>query len=207
MLPLGVLISGRGSNLMAVLDAIADGRLAARVSLVISNRPGAQGLARAAAAGVATEVIDHRAFSDRESFDAALVERLRAAGAQWVVLAGFMRIVTPLFLAAFENRVINIHPSLLPAFPGVDAQKQALEYGVRVSGCTVHLVDEGLDAGPILAQRAVEVLVEDTPEALAERILVQEHALLVSVLQAIAEGRLRLEAGPGDRARAWLAPA
>jgi phosphoribosylglycinamide formyltransferase 1 len=191
-LDLGVLISGRGSNLQAILDAIADGRLPARVRLVISNRADAAGLARAERAGVPTRVIPHGAFDGRASFDRALVEALREAGATWVVLAGFMRLLTPVFLDAFPHRVVNVHPSLLPAFPGVDAQAQALAYGVKVTGCTVHLVDAGTDTGPIIAQTAVPVLEGDTRDTLADRILAEEHATLVRVLGLIAEGRLEI---------------
>lgn len=187
MLQLGVLISGRGSNLQAILDAIEAGDLDARVRLVISNKKSAKGLERAAAAGVPTQVISHRGFDSRAAFDAALVEALRGAEVEWVVLAGFMRVLTPTFLDAFDNRVVNIHPSLLPAFPGMDAQQQAIDYGVRVSGCTVHLVNEGVDAGPILDQAAVRVLPEDDRDALAARILEQEHRLLPRVLQRLAE--------------------
>jgi phosphoribosylglycinamide formyltransferase-1 len=188
-LDLGVLISGRGSNLQAILDAIERGSLDARVRLVISNRPGAPGIERAERAGVPTRVIPHKDYPDRERFDAALAGALREAGAAWIVLAGFMRLLTPVFLDAFPGRVINIHPSLLPAFPGVDAQGQALAHGVRMTGCTVHLVDAGTDTGPILAQAAVPVLDGDDRDALAERILGFEHALLVEVLARIAEGR------------------
>jgi len=170
---------------------------------VLSNKSRAGGLEHAAAAGIDTRVVRHRDYADRESFDRAMVEALRDAGVEWVVLAGFMRIVTPLFLRAFENRVVNIHPSLLPAFPGVDAQGQALEYGVRVSGCTVHLVNEGVDAGPILAQAVVPVFAEDDRDALAARILEQEHPLLVQALQWIAEGRLLVD-GSGQRVTAQL---
>jgi len=191
---LGVLISGRGSNLQAILDAVAAGRIAARVRVVISNRPKALGLARARAAGVPTEVIRHRDYADRRAFDAALVEALRAARVQWVVLAGFMRVLTGVFLDAFPRRVVNIHPALLPSFPGVDAQAQAIDYGVRVSGCTVHLVTEGVDAGPILAQQAVPVLSSDTRDTLADRIIAHEHELLVDTLRRIAAGELRIEA-------------
>ncbi|WP_437278254.1 phosphoribosylglycinamide formyltransferase [Sorangium sp. So ce375] len=206
-LDLGVLVSGRGSNLQAILDAIAAGRLDARVRLVLSNLPGVEGLARAERAGVPTRVIPHRDFADRDSFDAAVVAALREAGATWVVLAGFMRLLTTTFLDAFPHRVVNIHPSLLPSFPGVDAQRQALEHGVRVTGCTVHLVDAGTDTGPILAQAAVPVLDGDDRDALAARILVQEHALLVRALSWIAEGRLQiaLPDAPGGRARATIA--
>jgi phosphoribosylglycinamide formyltransferase-1 len=202
-LSLGVLISGRGSNLGAILDAIDRGALDARVRLVLSNKASAGGLERAAEAGVPTAVIGHRDFTDREAFDAAMVDALRAHGVDWVVLAGFMRIVTPVLLDAFANRVVNIHPSLLPAFPGVDAQAQALDHGVRASGCTVHLVNAGVDAGPIIAQAVVPVLAADDRDALAARILEQEHALLVQVLQWIAEGRLSVE-GTADGARVQL---
>ena len=198
---LGVLISGRGSNLQAILDAIAAGALAARVRVVISNRPKAGGLERAAAAGVPTQVINHRQFPDRESFDAALVEALRAAEAQWVVLAGFMRILTPVFLDGFPNRVVNIHPALLPSFPGVDAQGQALAYGVRISGCTVHLVNEGVDTGPILAQVAVPVHEDDDHDGLAARILAEEHQLLVRTLQRIAVEGVAIEPPPEAEGR------
>ncbi|RLB59608.1 MAG: phosphoribosylglycinamide formyltransferase [Deltaproteobacteria bacterium] len=197
----GVLISGRGSNLQAILDAIAADELAARVRVVISNRPKAAGLERAAAAGVPTQFIGHRQFPDRESFDAALVEALRAAQVSWVVLAGFMRILTPVFLDAFPNRVVNIHPALLPAFPGVDAQTQALAYGVRVTGCTVHLVNEGVDTGPVLAQAAVPVLQDDDHDSLAARILEQEHRLLVETLQRIALAGLTVGQPPESGGR------
>ncbi len=203
MLQLGVLISGRGSNLQAVLDAIDAGRLDARVRLVISNKRQAGGLLRASQAGVATRVISHRDFPDRASFDEELVGALQEAGVEWVVLAGFMRILTPTFLRAFPNRVVNIHPSLLPAFVGIDAQQQALDSGVRVSGCTVHLVNEGVDAGPIVAQAVVPVLAGDDRDALASRILEQEHGLLARALQWIAEDRLRLTRH-GDATRVHL---
>jgi phosphoribosylglycinamide formyltransferase-1 len=192
-LDLGVLISGRGSNLQAILDAIATRTLDARVRLVISNRSGVQGLARAEAAGVPTCVVNHKDFSSRQAFDAAMVETLRSHGASWIVLAGFMRIVTPVLLDAFPRRVINIHPSLLPAFPGVNAQAAALAAGVRISGCTVHLVDAGMDTGPMLAQAAVPVIDGDTEESLSERILEREHQLLVHVLNAIAQDKLVVE--------------
>jgi phosphoribosylglycinamide formyltransferase 1 len=192
---LGVLISGRGSNLGAILDAIAAGALDARVRVVISNKASAGGLAIARAAGVPTVVIPHGAHPDRASFDAALVAALREAGASCVVLAGFMRLVTPVLLDAFPYRVVNIHPSLLPAFPGVDAQAQALSYGARITGCTVHLVDAGTDTGPILAQAAVPVLEGDDREALAARILAREHELLVLALGWLAQGLVEVEAG------------
>ncbi len=208
-LDLGVLISGRGSNLQAILDAIAKGELDARVRIVISNRAGAPGLARAEAAGVPTKVLSHKDHPDRASFDAALARELGQAGATWVVLAGFMRIVTDVLLDAFPGRVLNIHPSLLPAFPGVSAQAQALAHGVRITGCTVHLVDAGTDTGPILAQAAVPVQVGDTEESLSARILAREHELLVHVLAAIAAGNLTVlpAAAPSGRPRVELAGA
>jgi len=192
-LDLGVLISGRGSNLQAILDAVSSGKLDARVRLVISNRPGVQGLARAEAAGVPTCVVNHKDFGSRQDFDAAMVDALRQHGVSWVVLAGFMRIVTPVLLDAFPHRVVNIHPSLLPSFPGVNAQAAALAHGARITGCTVHLVDAGTDTGPILAQAAVPVLPDDTESSLSERILFREHELLVHVLSAIAQDKLVVE--------------
>ena len=193
-LELAVLVSGSGTNLQAILDAVAEQRLDARVKLVLSNKPGVKALDRARAAGVASRVLSHKDFPDRGTYDAALVDVVRAAFDDakrgWVVLAGFMRILTPTFLDAFHDRVINIHPSLLPSFPGVNAQLQAVAHGVRISGCTVHLVDAGTDTGKILAQAAVPVLATDDEHTLGARILEQEHQLLPGVLQAIAEGKL-----------------
>lgn len=198
-------MSGSGSNLGAILAAIASGELDAEVAVVISNNPGVRALERAAEAAVPTEVLSHRDHASREAYDRALVARLRAARVEWVVLAGFMRIVTSELLDAFPDRVLNIHPALLPAFPGVDAQAQALAYGVRVTGCTVHLVDAGVDTGPILAQAAVPVLPDDDRERLAARILVEEHRLYVEVLRQIAAGRVLVEqAAGGGRRRAWI---
>lgn len=196
---LGVLISGRGSNLEAILDAVAQGSLDARVRVVISNKAGAGGLEIARAAGVPTVVIPHGEHPDRASFDAAVVSALREAGVACVVLAGFMRIVTPVLLDAFPHRVVNIHPSLLPAFPGVDAQAQALAYGARITGCTVHLVDAGTDTGPVLAQAAVPVLDGDDRDTLAARILVREHELLVRALGWLAQGLVEIEPGAAGK--------
>jgi phosphoribosylglycinamide formyltransferase-1 len=194
-LSLGVLVSGAGTNLQAILDAIAGGTLDARVRLVISNRPDAGALERAKRARVPTRILRHQDFPSREDFDSAMVSELRGAGVDWVVLAGFMRLVTRVLLDAFPRRVVNVHPALLPAFPGVRAAEQALAHGVKVSGCTVHLVDEGTDTGPILAQRAVPVLDEDTPETLQARIHVEEHRCLVDTLRAIAEDRVSVVPG------------
>ncbi len=207
MITLGVLVSGTGTNLQAILDAIAGGKLQARVGVVVSNVAGAKALERAQAAGAKTLVVDHTKYADRRAFDAAVVEALRAHGVELVVFAGFMRLVSDVLLDAYPMRIVNVHPALLPAFPGVHAQKQAVDYGVRVSGCTVHLVDGGTDTGPIIAQTAVPVLEGDDEESLRTRILKEEHALLPRVLQWFAEGRVTVEpaAGPGKRARVRVA--
>lgn len=206
-LTLGVLVSGSGTNLQAILDAVDAGTLPARVAVVVSNVSGARALERAASRGVPTVVVDHRAFPDRGAFDRALVDVLRSHGVGCVVLAGFMRIVTRTLLDAFPDRVINVHPSLLPAFPGTNAQAQALSYGVRVSGCTVHLVDAGTDTGPILAQATVPVLEGDDVEALRARILEKEHELLPRVLGWIAASKVHvLPAADGGRPRVHVEP-
>jgi phosphoribosylglycinamide formyltransferase 1 len=206
-LQLGVLVSGSGTNLQAILDAVRDGALDAQICIVISNKPGVQALERARLAGVPTLVIPHRDYPSRDAFDQELIEQLQASGVRWVVLAGFMRVLTPRFLLAFERRVINIHPALLPSFPGVHAQKQALEYGVKIAGCTVHLVDGGVDTGPIIAQRAVPVLDDDDEQRLAGRILEQEHQVFVEVLRWISQDRLRIFTGPeGGRLRVIISP-
>jgi phosphoribosylglycinamide formyltransferase-1 len=190
---IGVLVSGSGTNLQALLDAEAAGALAGRVVVVISNKPAVGALDRAAKHNVPTVVISHRDHATREDFDGALVATLRAHAVELVVLAGFMRIVTPVFLDAFPQRVVNVHPALLPSFPGVDAQAQALAYGVRVTGATVHFVDAGVDTGPILAQAPVPVLDDDTVETLRARILREEHRLLVGAVHAVATGRAHVE--------------
>jgi phosphoribosylglycinamide formyltransferase-1 len=201
VLSLGVLCSGSGTNLQAILDACAAGELDARVRLVLCNKPGILALERAVKAGVSTRVISHKEASSREAYDAMLVEALREAGVDTVVLAGFMRLVTPVLLGAFPDRVVNIHPALLPSFPGLDGQQQALDGGVVVTGCTVHLVDGGMDTGPILGQAVVPVLDGDDREALGRRVLRQEHRLLVEALRWIAEGRVRVERAEGERPR------
>jgi phosphoribosylglycinamide formyltransferase-1 len=189
-----VLVSGGGTNLQSLLDAERAGTLGdATVVGVVSNRPGVRALERAEAAGVPTRVLDHRAFADRAAFDAALRAEVEALGADLVVLAGFMRVLTEGFLAGFVDRVINIHPSLLPAFPGVRGPAQALQYGVKIAGCTVHFVDAGLDTGAVIAQAAVPVRDDDTDETLAARILVEEHRLLPAAVADLAAGRLRRE--------------
>jgi len=198
-----VLASGRGSNLQAILDAIAAGRLPARVVLVLSDRPDAYALTLAAKAGIPTASIPRKGFPGRAAHDAAIGDALEAAGADWVVLAGYMRLLGPAFLARFPDRVVNIHPALLPAFPGTHGQRDALAYGVKVSGCTVHLVDEGVDSGPILAQRVVPVLPDDTEASLAARILTQEHQVYAEVIGWLVEGRVRRE---GRQVRVLDAP-
>jgi phosphoribosylglycinamide formyltransferase-1 len=199
---LGVLVSGSGTNLQAILDAIAAKTLAARVGVVISNVATARALDRAKAARVPAIVVDHKAFATRDAFDRAVVEVLQAHNVECVVLAGFMRLVTTTLLDAFPYRVVNVHPALLPAFPGTNAQRQALAYGVAISGCTVHFVDEGVDSGPIIAQGPVPVLDDDDEASLTARILQKEHELLPAVLQWLAEGRVEVETPPGGRPRA-----
>lgn len=190
---LGVLISGRGSNLQAIIDAIACGRLDATVAVVIANRSEAAGLERAAAAGIATHVLRPKDYVDRDAYDGAVAEVLRARGVDLVCLAGYMRLVGTALLEAYPQRVLNIHPSLLPAFPGLEAQTQALVHGVRVSGATVHIVTTGLDDGPIVAQAAVPVLEADTPATLAARILVEEHRIYPEAIEAVLAGGWTIE--------------
>jgi phosphoribosylglycinamide formyltransferase 1 len=189
MMRLGVLVSGSGSNLQAILDACAQGRIEARVAVVICNVPGAKALERARNANVPAFVLGHGEYARREDYDARLVETLRSRDVNLVCLAGFLRILTPVVLRAFPDRVLNIHPALLPAFPGMHAVRQALAAGVRISGCTVHVVDEGTDTGPIVVQAAVPVLDGDTEETLAARILVQEHRIYPRAIGLFASGR------------------
>jgi phosphoribosylglycinamide formyltransferase-1 len=200
-LRIAVLVSGSGTNLQAILDAVQQGDLPVEIALVISNREGVAALGRAERAGVPTLTISHRDYPNREAFDQKLIATLAAAGVSLVVLAGFMRLLTATFIAAFPSRIINIHPALLPAFPGIHAVRQALAHGVKVAGCTVHFVDAETDSGPIIAQAAVPVLDDDDESALSARILREEHRILVAALHAFAEGRLQIVAGePGQRA-------
>jgi phosphoribosylglycinamide formyltransferase-1 len=192
-LRLGVLASGNGSNLQAIIDRCREGELPAEVVLVLSNKSQAGALTRARKAGIATLVIDHRDHPERAAFDQAMVAALRNAEVDLVVLAGFMRILTPVFLEAFPQRIMNIHPALLPAFPGIKAQRKALEYGVKIAGCTVHFVDPGVDSGPIIIQAAVPVLDDDDETTLSRRILEQEHRIYPEAIQLYAEGRLHIE--------------
>jgi phosphoribosylglycinamide formyltransferase-1 len=191
-----VLVSGRGSNLRAIVEAIDEGRCAARIVGVVSDRRSAPALGFASERGLPTCVVHPREHSSREAWDAALAEAVGAWGAELVVLAGFMRIVGPAMIAAFPWRIVNVHPALLPSFPGSDGPAQAIAAGVRISGCTVHLVDAGVDTGPILAQAAVPVRGDDTVESLHRRIQRQEHRLLPSVVDAIARGWMELGASP-----------
>jgi phosphoribosylglycinamide formyltransferase 1 len=187
---IGVLISGRGSNLQALIDAQQKGELGGgRIAVVFSNVEAAQGLERARRASIPVAFRDHRGLA-REEFDGAVAEVLRAHGVELVCLAGYMRLLSPVLLRAYPGRILNVHPALLPAFPGVKAQRQALEHGVKVSGATVHLVDENLDAGPIVAQEAVRVLSGDTEDSLAARILEAEHRIYPRAVRALLEGRL-----------------
>lgn len=192
-LRIGALASGGGTNLQAIIDRCQDGGLDADIVLVISNNPDAGALERARRAGIAVRCIDHRLFAGREAFDAALVQALREAEVDLVILAGFMRIITPVFVDAFPHRIMNIHPALLPAFPGLHVQRKALEYGVRFAGCTVHFVDTGTDTGPIIIQAVVPVHDDDTEETLSARILEQEHQIYPRAIQLFAEERLRVE--------------
>lgn len=210
---LGVLVSGGGTNLQAMIDAIGDSRLDARIRTVVSNREEAYGLVRARRHGIPTRVVKHHDFSTREAYDRVLVEHLHASEVDLVVLAGFMRLLSPLFVRSFPNRIMNIHPALLPAFPGLHVQAKALEYGVRFAGCTVHFVNEECDAGPIIAQAVVPVLPDDTEESLSQRILLQEHRIYPMAIQLYAEGRLevkgrtvRVKGWSADSSLAWVSP-
>jgi phosphoribosylglycinamide formyltransferase-1 len=191
--PIGVLISGSGTNLQSIIDAIEAKELDAKIQVVLSNRADAYGLVRAKKHGIPVEVLDHKRFPNREAVDQAVVDILRAREVELVVLAGFMRLLSPVFVGAYSNRIMNIHPALLPAFPGLHVQKKAMEHGVRFSGCTVHFVNEECDEGPIIIQAVVPVFPEDTEESLAARILEQEHRIYPRAIQLYSEGRLRIE--------------
>ncbi len=189
-LKLGVLISGSGSNLQSIINHIEQEGLPARIQIVVSNNPEAYGLIRAKNHHIACAVINHQDYSSREDFDRELIRLLKNADVDLIVLAGFMRILTASFLREFENRIINIHPALLPAFPGTHVQQKAIDYGVKFSGCTVHFVDEGVDTGPIIIQAIVPVLPDDTAENLAARILIEEHKIYPQAIRYFAEGRI-----------------
>ena len=192
-LRLGILASGGGTNLQSIIDRCQDGSLDAEIVIVISNNPSAGALERAEQVGIPNLSIDHRQFSDRKEFDQSVVAALKQADVELVVLAGFMRIISEVFLEAFPQRIINIHPALLPAFPGLHVQKKAIDQGARFSGCTVHFVDDGVDTGQIIIQAVVPVIDDDTEESLSARILEQEHKIYPQAIQLIAEDRLRIE--------------
>lgn len=192
-LRVGVLISGSGSNLQSIIDHCEAGKLSATVEVVISNNKDAFGLERARRHRIPAVVVDHRKYKDRLDFEKKISDTLDAYGVELVALAGFMRVLTPFFVQKYRWRLMNIHPALLPSFPGIQVQKKALEYGVRFSGCTVHFVDEGTDTGPIIIQAVVPVLQDDTPQSLAERILREEHKIYPKAIQLFAEGRLEVK--------------
>lgn len=216
-LRLGVLASGRGSNLQAIIDAIEAGTLAARIAVVVSNKKDAQARERARRHGITEVHLDPKAYASpsgnpaesRAAYDRAVLEVLTKHGVELVALAGYMRIVTPVLIGAYPHRIMNIHPALLPAFPGLEVQKKALEWGVKISGCTVHFVTEGVDEGPIIIQAAVPVLETDTADTLSARILEQEQKIYPRAIQLYAEGRLRIEGrrvvvGEAGEAAGWL---
>jgi phosphoribosylglycinamide formyltransferase-1 len=189
-LKLGVLVSGSGSNLQAIIDRIEAGALNAEIRVAISNKPDAYALLRCAKHGIPAVVIRHQEFRTREDFDRRMIEILQAHAVELVVMAGFMRVLTPVFLKAFPMRIMNIHPALLPAFPGTHVQQQAIDYGVKFSGCTVHFADQGVDTGPVIIQAIVPVLPQDTADTLAARILREEHRIFPQAIQFYADGRL-----------------
>ena len=189
---IGVLISGGGTNLQALIDAIEAGKLDAKIEVVLSNKVDAYGLTRARTHGIPTEVLNHKDFVSREAYDETVIARLRSCGVDLVVLAGFMRLLSPVFIKAFSNRIMNIHPALLPSFPGLNVQQKAVDHGARFSGCTVHFVNEECDEGPIIIQAVVPVFSDDTGETLAARILDQEHRIYPRAIQLYAEGRLKV---------------
>ena len=191
--PVAVLVSGSGTNLQSLLDAASEPGYPARIAVVVSNVSGVKALERATLAGVPTRVLPHQGYADRTAYDRALVEAIAPFGCAIACLAGFMRLLGPTFLRAFPGGVLNVHPALLPSFPGLHSHRQALEHGVKVTGCTVHLVDEGTDTGPIVAQAAVPVLEDDTEETLQKRIQEQEHRLFPLALGLLAGGRLKVE--------------
>jgi phosphoribosylglycinamide formyltransferase 1 len=191
-IPIGVLISGSGTNLQSIIDAVEAKKLDAKIELVLSNKADAYGLVRAQNHGIPIEVLEHKGFASREAYDQTVVDLLRGQGVELVALAGFMRLLSPDFLKAYSNRIMNIHPALLPAFPGLHVQRKAVEHGVRFSGCTVHFVNEECDEGPIIIQAVVPVFPDDTEEILAARILAQEHRIYPRAIQLYAEGRLHI---------------
>ena len=190
MINIGVLASGRGTNLQAIIEAVEEGRIEGEISIVVSDNSDAYALKRAKQHNIETQYINFRSFKNREDYDKKVVECLKEKKIDLVALAGYMRILSSYFIKAYKNKIMNIHPALLPSFPGLHAQKQAVEHGVKVSGCSVHFVDEGMDSGPIILQKAVEVSDNDTEESLAEKILKEEHQVYPRAIQLFSEGRL-----------------
>jgi phosphoribosylglycinamide formyltransferase-1 len=190
MVNIGVLVSGSGTNLHAIIEAIEAGKIEGKICIVISDNPDAYAIKRAKKYNIKTQYINYKEFSNREEYDKKIISVLKEKDCDLVVLAGYMKILTPYFINAYKNKIMNIHPALLPSFPGLHVQKKAIDHGVKVSGCTVHFVDEGLDSGPIIIQQVVEVKDDDTEESLAERILREEHRIYPRAIQLFSEGKL-----------------
>ena len=193
LIKLGVLCSGRGTDLQSIIDAIADGQLKAEIAIVITDKPNVKALERAEKAGIKNVCVDRKIFCEQAEFESKMLDELEMAQVDLVILAGFMRILSPSFVHEYKDRILNIHPSLLPSFPGAHAHRDVLAYGVKVSGCTVHFVDEGTDSGPIILQAAVPVLENDNEETLAARVLEQEHIIYPKAIQLYVEGKLKIE--------------
>lgn len=193
MVNIGVLVSGSGTNLQAIIEAIEAGKIKGKICMVISDNSDAYALKRANKHNIETQYINYKEFNDREEYDKIIVSALKERDCDLVVLAGYLKILTPYFINAYKNKIMNIHPALLPSFPGLHVQKEAIDHGVKVSGCTVHFVDEGLDSGPIIIQRAVEVKKDDTEETLTKRILKEEHQIYPRAVQLFTQGRLTIK--------------
>ena len=193
MVNIGVLVSGRGTNLQAIIEAIEKGQIEGKISVVISDNPKAYALERAKQYNIETKYINYKEFKTREGYDKKIIKSLKEKEIELVILAGYMKILSSYFIRTYKNKIMNIHPALLPSFPGLEAQSQAVNYGVKISGCTVHFVDEGLDSGPIILQKAVEVKDNDTEESLAERILKEEHKIYPQAIQLFSQGRLMIK--------------
>ena len=193
MINIGVLVSGSGTNLQAIIEAIEEGKIAGEIKVVMSDNPDAYALKRAQQYHIDTRYVDFKEFKNREDYDKEIIKTLEEKKIELVVLAGYMRILSPYFIRTYKNKIINIHPALLPSFPGLHAQRQTLEYGAKVSGCTVHFVDEGVDSGPIILQKVVEVSDDDTEESLAEKILKEEHQIYPRAIQLFSESRLMIK--------------
>jgi len=193
MINIGVLVSGSGTNLQAIIEAIEEGKIAGEIKVVMSDNPDAYALKRAQQYHIDTRYVDFKEFKNREDYDKEIIKTLEEKKIELVVLAGYMRILSPYFIRTYKNKIINIHPALLPSFPGLHAQRQTLEYGAKVSGCTVHFVDEGVDSGPIILQKVVEVSDDDTEESLAEKILKEEHQIYPRAIQLFSQGRLMIK--------------